>query len=374
LQIASQIDFPKVRIFPESIARGSKSSKNTYEIGLKHLQSFLGIINSSSINRNNNNSPTNCNRHYNIETILLALQSNKLNVYELLDGFVSYLVNMPHQPPIAPTSVTLYVCAVRSYLQYHDIDINPSKFRCRVRLPKVPREDERPIDASEIRSILLACNNRRVKAYMLVLASGGMRAMEGLAIRYRDLDFSVSPTRVHIRKEFTKTKVARDIYISDESTKYLKQWLDWKYPEARILKTGKRTSTTPMPDDLVFSPFLGSTVTAAGQGAADGGGQAGIAAGGGASSGGAAGGPTINILEGSAVQGNPDYDPDELTVAAGSDVTVTNQDTAPHTATSGTGPQDPNAGQMFDTSIINGGESATLSLAQVAAGRYDYHV
>ena len=85
-----------------------------------------------------------------------------------------------------------------------------------------------------------------------------MRATEGLAIRYRDLDFTVSPTRVHIRKEFTKTKVARDIYISDEATSYLKQWLDWKYREERILKTGKRTTTTPMPDDLVFSPFIGS--------------------------------------------------------------------------------------------------------------------
>ena len=82
---------------------------------------------------------------------------------------------------------------------------------------------------------------------------------------------------------------------------------------------------------------------------------------------------TLTILEGSAIQGNPDYDPDELTVAAGSDITVTNQDTVPHTVTSGTGPQDPTSGQTFDTSLINGGESATLSLAQVAAGQYDYH-
>jgi plastocyanin len=87
----------------------------------------------------------------------------------------------------------------------------------------------------------------------------------------------------------------------------------------------------------------------------------------------AAGGPTINILEGSSVQGSPDYDPEELTVSAGAEVSVVNQDTLPHTVTSGTGPQDPNAGQMFDTSLINGGESATLSLAQVAAGQYDYH-
>src|ERR687895_774275 len=82
---------------------------------------------------------------------------------------------------------------------------------------------------------------------------------------------------------------------------------------------------------------------------------------------------TLTILEGSSIQGSPDYDPDELTVAAGSEVTVTNDDTLPHTVTSGTGPTDPNSAQSFDTSLINGGESATLSLAQVAAGQYDYY-
>jgi plastocyanin len=97
--------------------------------------------------------------------------------------------------------------------------------------------------------------------------------------------------------------------------------------------------------------------------------------GGGGGAGGAttAGGPTINILEGSSVQGSPDYDPEELTASAGSEVTVVNQDTVLHTVTSGTGPQDPESAQLFDTSLINGGESATLSLAQVAPGQYDYY-
>ena len=87
----------------------------------------------------------------------------------------------------------------------------------------------------------------------------------------------------------------------------------------------------------------------------------------------AAGGPIINILEGSSIQGSPDYDPDELTASAGTEVTVVNQDTLPHSATSGTGPQDPNSAQLFDTSLINAGESATLSLAQVTPGQYDYY-
>src|SRR5918995_1562888 len=96
--------------------------------------------------------------------------------------------------------------------------------------------------------------------------------------------------------------------------------------------------------------------------------------GGGAGGGGApAGGLTINILEGSSIQGSPDYDPEELTASAGAEVSVVNQDTLPHSVTSGTGPQDPNSAQLFDTSLINGGESATLSLAQVTAGQYDYY-
>src|SRR5215218_2883019 len=103
---------------------------------------------------------------------------------------------------------------------------------------------------------------------------------------------------------------------------------------------------------------------------AGGGNQTGATGGGGAAAG---GGPTINILEGAAVQGSPDYDPDELTAKKGDEVTVVNQDTVPHTATSGTGATDPNSAKSFDTSIINGGESATISLAQVEPGQYDYY-
>jgi plastocyanin len=131
-----------------------------------------------------------------------------------------------------------------------------------------------------------------------------------------------------------------------------------------------------IPYYCIVHPYMTAelTITAAGQGSGGGGAaQSGNTTGGGA--GGAAGGgaTALTILAGSSIQGSPDYDPDELTVAAGSEVTVTNDDTLPHTVTSGTGPTDPNSAQSFDTSLINGGESATLSLAQVAAGQYDYY-
>jgi plastocyanin len=105
-------------------------------------------------------------------------------------------------------------------------------------------------------------------------------------------------------------------------------------------------------------PYMTSTITiaAAGEGGQAGGGD----------------GPTINIPSGAAVQGNPSYDPAELTASAGAEVSVVNQDNVPHTVTSGTGNNDPDKGSIFDTSIINGGESGTISLAEVDPGTYDY--
>ena len=82
---------------------------------------------------------------------------------------------------------------------------------------------------------------------------------------------------------------------------------------------------------------------------------------------------TLNILEGSSIQGSPDYDPDELTASAGAEVTVVNQDTVLHTVTSGTGTSDPQSAQVFDSGFIGPGQSGTLSLAQVTPGQYDYY-
>jgi cytochrome c oxidase subunit 2 len=101
----------------------------------------------------------------------------------------------------------------------------------------------------------------------------------------------------------------------------------------------------------------------------------GNATGGNATSGGAAAsaGVTLTILEGSSLQGNPDYDPDELTVKKGDKINVHNADTMPHTVTNGESGTDPNSGKLFDTSIINGGDSAEIDTAAVDAGAHPYY-
>ena len=90
---------------------------------------------------------------------------------------------------------------------------------------------------------------------------------------------------------------------------------------------------------------------------------------------GTAAGPsvTLNIPEGASVQGNPAYEPDPLTITAGDTVEVSNQDTVPHTVTSGTGPEDAESGSQFDTSIIDAGATAQVDTASLAAGDYPYY-
>ena len=92
-----------------------------------------------------------------------------------------------------------------------------------MKLPKIPKKEELAIDQSDIRTILLQCHNHRLKTYLLVLASSGVRATEACALRIRDINFDDTPTKIHIRAEYTKTKQDRDIYFSDEASKYLKR-------------------------------------------------------------------------------------------------------------------------------------------------------
>ena len=91
-----------------------------------------------------------------------------------------------------------------------------------------------------------------------------------------------------------------------------------------------------------------------------------------AASAGPAGTP-LSILEGSSVQGSPDFDPDTLTVKKGDKITVTNKDTLPHTVTSGASPSDPNSAKQFDTSIIEAGATAEIETTNMAAGDYPFH-
>ncbi|HJT49779.1 MAG TPA: tyrosine-type recombinase/integrase [Nitrososphaeraceae archaeon] len=258
--------FDAVADFLLTKGRKSKRSALAFLYGLDQLNKFIEHdSNFSSSSSSSSNPSSNCN--YNIETILPVLRSesesesaryNKIDVYKLLNSFISYLQTSNKNR--SPATIHSYVNAARSYFQYNDIEVTPSKFKYRVSLPTIYKEDEEPIDSNDIKEILHHCNNRRLKAYLLVLASGGMRATEALAMREKDIEFSNSltdknePAKVKVRKEYSKTRTERNIYISNEAARYLHEWIEWKYRDRTkerkyyVLRNRVRSE-----NDLIFS-------------------------------------------------------------------------------------------------------------------------
>jgi plastocyanin len=82
---------------------------------------------------------------------------------------------------------------------------------------------------------------------------------------------------------------------------------------------------------------------------------------------------TINILKGAATQGSPDYDPDAAVAGSGALITWVNEDSIPHTATSGTGQDDPETGKLFDSGILMQDQKYSVPAADLGSGEHAYY-
>jgi plastocyanin len=71
------------------------------------------------------------------------------------------------------------------------------------------------------------------------------------------------------------------------------------------------------------------------------------------------------ILAGASAQGNPDYEPDPISVKKGEGIEWTNEDNVPHTVTSKTE-------ALFDSGLVNAAEKWLLNTAELDIGEYEY--
>ncbi|MFL6452433.1 MAG: hypothetical protein ACJ71L_00330 [Nitrososphaeraceae archaeon] len=81
----------------------------------------------------------------------------------------------------------------------------------------------------------------------------------------------------------------------------------------------------------------------------------------------------ITILKGASTQGNPNYSPDTTKASTNALVTWTNDDTVPHTATSGSGLQDPNSGKLFDSDIMTPNQKYSLPASKIGQGEHPFY-
>lgn len=186
-------------------------------------------------------------------------KEGKFDVYEILGNYCIYL---QESNTIHTSTLKQRIVTAKNFLEFHDIDISPRKFKLKIRLPKSIKRNKEAIDKNDIVNILNSCSDIKLKTYVMLLASTALRATEALSIRVKDLDINNSnPAKLIIRGEYTKTKVDRYVFLTREMTEQFKKWLDYKYRKRRVCGRDKNTGElideyrTPekTQNDLVFS-------------------------------------------------------------------------------------------------------------------------
>lgn len=224
-------------------------SKSTADEYLGRLNNFKCFISSEYDSR------------LTIDDLITKIKQGTEDPYNLLSRYAGYLRNCD----VTTATLKQRVVTVKNFLEYCDVDITPRKFKLKVKLPKTVRKNKEALSKDDIIEILNSCANIRLRTYVMLLAATGMRAVEALSIRIKDLDFDSSTAMVFVRGEYTKTKVDRTVFLTQEITQQLKSWLDYKYRIRRVCfkdyqkEEGKIITEYRSPDkkdtDLVFAVY-----------------------------------------------------------------------------------------------------------------------
>ncbi|HEY7082749.1 MAG TPA: tyrosine-type recombinase/integrase, partial [Nitrososphaeraceae archaeon] len=193
-----------------------------------------------------------------INDIISKIKKNR-DPYSVLSEYARYL----NDRNISTSTLKQRVVTAKNFLEYNDIDISPRRFKLKIKLPRSIRKNKEALSKEDIVEILNSTADIRTKTYVLLLAASGMRAVEALSIRIKDLDFNSNPPKLFVRGEFTKTRTDRSIFLTYEIAHQVKSWLDYKYRTRRVCHKAEQNGKTiseyrriPMKDtDLVFAVY-----------------------------------------------------------------------------------------------------------------------
>src|SRR5918994_920955 len=185
----------------------------------------------------------------------------KIDVYELLSSYGFYLTSEYVSPDgfkLSNITIKNILNTIRNFLEYHDIEINPRKYRLKVRQPKVIRQHKEALTKEDIAKILQACVTPKLRIFVYFLAVTGCRASEACAVRL--MDFDLKNSKVFIRGEYTKTRSDRYVFLTSEFIDQLQEYLKYKYRKrVRYYEPGKEpTVIIPQQKDtnLLFASYF----------------------------------------------------------------------------------------------------------------------
>jgi len=194
-----------------------------------------------------------------LDNLIIELKQCREDPYDILSNYIVYIQNHYN---ISSGTIKARVITAKNFLEYYDVDISPRKFKLKVKIPKVIRKNKEALSKEDVIDILNACSDIRLKTYVMLLAAIGFRAVEALSIRIKDLHLEFQPAKIFVRGEYTKTKIDRYIFLTEEVAIQLKQYIEYKYRNRRICykdAEGKTITEYRTParnsNDLVFAVY-----------------------------------------------------------------------------------------------------------------------
>jgi len=169
-----------------------------------------------------------------LQQIVSKIKEEKFDVYKIFNEFVVF----QDKSGLKPRSIHLAVNAVKSFLRHCGIKIYSEDFKHSVRMPKKYNVREVPL-TKEIIIRLLRNVSPKLQAMILVAVSTGMRVSELVQFTISDIDFESKPVTIRLRAETTKTRTAREVFLTHESVIALKDYLK------RYHKWDEKSSMTP---------------------------------------------------------------------------------------------------------------------------------
>ena len=146
--------------------------------------------------------------------------NNTLDILKIFKEFVIFL----DKEGKSPRTIRYALSVSKGYLRHMGIKIDAEDLRHVVKVPKIVKIRELPLD-KEIITRLLRNAKPKLHLAILVAASTGMRIGEIAQLKISDVDFNQNPVKVYLRASTTKTRESRETFLTSEATNALKDYL-----------------------------------------------------------------------------------------------------------------------------------------------------
>ena len=232
----------------KSIHAMNRRTAHEYHLRLTNFQDFINRCKSKTANKPRTT----------LDDIIANIKQGSEDAYEILSDYVNYLQTTHN---ISTLTLKQRVVTAKNFLEYYDVDISPRKFKIKVKLPRTVRKNKEALSKEDIIDILNSCSDIRLKTYVMLLAATGMRATEALSVRIKDFDFKSNPARLFVRGEYTKTRIDRTIFLTEEIKHQLTTWLNYKYRTRRVCYKISSPNSILMKHDQQNSKKENKTIT-----------------------------------------------------------------------------------------------------------------